>query len=233
MIGPPGLRDLFEALRRITGRVRYELELVELAEDEPVRHDDYEIRPFAVDHRVRAYGYALVEDERPGRFDPETAERLGVAAGPGFARLQAGETVDGADGPVEPAQVMGEARAGRKIVLTGDTAPSEMTRIAAHDAELLIHDASFADEELARAGETAHSTARQAARIAARGAGQGAGPGPHLLALSRGRRARGGARGVPRRVRAPRLRRRRDPVPRARRATADRERRARAGAAED
>ena len=166
VLGPPGLRDLFEAIGRITGRVRYPLELVELGEADPVRHDTYEIRPFAVDHRVRAYGYALVEDERPGRFDPEAAEALGVKAGPDFARLQAGETVTGSDGPVEPPQVMGATRAGRKVVLTGDTAPCEMTRIAAHEAELLVHDASFADEELARAGETAHSTARQAARLA-------------------------------------------------------------------
>ncbi len=166
VLGPPGLRDLFEALRRITGRLRFPLELVELGEADPVRHDTYEVRPFAVDHRVRAYGYALVEDERPGRFDPQEAARLGVAEGPDYARLQAGESVAGADGPVGPAQVMGEARAGRKVVLTGDTAPCEMTRIAAHEAELLVHDASFADEELARAGETAHSTARQAARLA-------------------------------------------------------------------
>ena len=166
ILGPPGLRDLFDAVRRIMGRVRYPLELVELGESDPVRHDTYEVRPFAVDHRVRAYGYALVEDERPGRFDPEEAKRLGVAEGPDFARLQAGETAAGADGEVEPAQVVGEPRRGRKIVITGDTAPCEMTRIAAHEAELLIHDASFADEELARAGETAHSTARQAARLA-------------------------------------------------------------------
>lgn len=166
VLGPPGLRGLFEALRRITGRVRYPLELVEIGEADPIRHDTFEIRPFAVEHRVRAYGYAFVEDERPGRFDPDEAERLGVAAGPDFARLQAGETVDGADGPVDPGQVLGDARAGRKVVITGDTAPCEMTRIAAHEAELLVHDASFTDEELARAGETAHSTARQAARLA-------------------------------------------------------------------
>ena len=166
VIGPPGLRDLFEALRRITGRVRYPVELVELGEAEPLRHDTYEIQPFVVEHSVRAYGYALVEDERPGRFDPDEAERLGVSAGPDFARLQAGEAVAGSDGPVEPAQVVGEPRAGRKVVIAGDTAPCEMTRIAAHEAELLVHEASFADAELARAGETAHSTARQAARLA-------------------------------------------------------------------
>ena len=61
---------------------------------------------------------------------------------------------------------MGDERSGRKLVVTGDTAPCEMTRHAAHQAQVLIHDASFADEEAERAGETGHSTARQAAALA-------------------------------------------------------------------
>jgi ribonuclease Z len=61
---------------------------------------------------------------------------------------------------------MGEPRRGRKVVVTGDTAPCEMVRLAAHEAELLVHDGSFADEEIERAAETGHSTARQAAALA-------------------------------------------------------------------
>ena len=166
VIGPPGLFDLFKALRRIFGRLAYEIELIELGEDEGIAHDGYEVRPFAVEHRMRAYGYALVEDMRPGRFDPEAAERLGIAPGPDFKRLQDGTRVEGEGGLVSPEQVMGDPRPGRKVVLTGDTAPCEMTRIAAHAAQVLIHDASFADEEIGRAAETGHSTARQAATIA-------------------------------------------------------------------
>jgi ribonuclease Z len=86
-----------------------------------------------------------------------------VSPGPDFKRLQRGETVNG----VLPDQVMGETRRGRKLVISGDTAPCEMTRIAAHEAQLLVHDASFADEEVQRAGETGHSTGRQAAELAA------------------------------------------------------------------
>jgi ribonuclease Z len=167
IVGPPGLRDLFAAIRRIVGRVRYPLELVELDAGGAIAHDGYEVRAFAVAHRMIAYGYALVEDERPGRFDPVAAASLGVAPGPDYGRLQRGEEVPGADGsPVRPEQVMGERRPGRKIVVTGDTLPCEMTRIAAHRAQLLVHDGSFADEEAARAAETGHSTARQAAELA-------------------------------------------------------------------
>jgi len=86
-----------------------------------------------------------------------------VEFGPDFGRLQRGETVNG----VEPSQVMGPPRPGRKLVLSGDTAPSERMKVIAHDADLLIHEATFLDEEAARAGETAHSTALAAARLAA------------------------------------------------------------------
>src|SRR5436190_8136076 len=166
IVGPPGLESLFRVLGRIFGRLSYEIELVELGEGEAIRHDGYEIRCFPVEHRMAAYGYALVEDRRPGRFDPALATDLGVQPGPDFGRLQSGEPVPGNDGPVEPEQVMGAPRRGRKAVITGDTAPCEMTRVAAHEAELLVHDGSFADDEIERAAETGHATARQAAELA-------------------------------------------------------------------
>jgi ribonuclease Z len=160
--GPPGLRDLSAVMRRVYGRVGYDLAFAELEPGEAVRRDGYSIVPFPVRHRVTAYGYALVEDERPGRFEAELAERLGVTPGPDFGRLQRGETVNG----VEPAQVMGEARAGRKLVFSGDTAPCETLEVAAHGADVLVHESTFGADETERAAKTVHSTAAQAATIA-------------------------------------------------------------------
>jgi ribonuclease Z len=164
--GPPGLRDLFAILKPIVGRLHYDLELVELSPGEAVVHDGYEIEPFEAAHGVRANGYALVEAERPGRFDLDAAKRLGVPEGPAFAALQRGEEVEGASGRVRPGDVVGASRPGRAVVLTGDTAPSPATVAAAADAELLIHDASFAEEDAQRAAETGHSTVGQAAAVA-------------------------------------------------------------------
>ena len=93
--GPPGLQELFKMLRPLIGRIGFDLELVELEPGDVVAHDGDEIQPFEVAHSVRAYGYALVEDERPGRFDPEAATAAGVPEGPAFAALQRGETVEG------------------------------------------------------------------------------------------------------------------------------------------
>ena len=165
--GPPGLRTLFEVLRPLIGRLPFELTARQLEPQEPVRRDDYLVAPFAVSHGTRAYGYAVVEDARPGRFDPVRAQELGVVPGPEFGRLQDGETVAGREGPVRPEDVMGPPRMGRKVVMTGDTAPSEATRAVAHEAELLVHEATFLHEEAERARETGHSTALAAAELAA------------------------------------------------------------------
>jgi ribonuclease Z len=160
--GPPGLGELMRLLRRVHGRLSFPVEVIELEAGESVRRDTLEIQAVNVRHRVLAYGYVLAEDPRPGRFDAALAEALGVVPGPDFGRLQRGETVAG----VRPAQVIGPQRDGRKMVVSGDTAPCETLAIAAHAADLLIHEATFGDDERERARSTGHSTARQAALIA-------------------------------------------------------------------
>jgi ribonuclease Z len=160
--GPPGLKALIAALRFVIGRTGFALELVELAPHEEVAFGGYVVSPFAVKHRVEAYGYAFVEADRPGRFDVEEARRLGITEGPDFGRLQRGEAVGG----VRPEQVVGEPRTGRRIVISGDTAPCQAVEVFAHGADVLVHEATFTEEERARARETSHSTARQAAEIA-------------------------------------------------------------------
>ncbi len=161
--GPPGTTALLERMRPVYGRPRYGLTIRDLQADEAVRRDDLQIVPFAVRHRGTAFGYVLAEDDRPGRFDAELATRLGVTPGPDFGRLQRGETVAG----VAPEQVMGEARRGRRVVVTGDTAPTDAVVVAAHRADLLVHEATFLHEDVDRAAATLHSTARQAAQVAA------------------------------------------------------------------
>jgi ribonuclease Z len=161
--GPRGLKGLFVGLAPIIGRTTFEVRLEELEPNAELSRDGYRIATFEVDHGIRAQGYVLTEEERPGEFHPETAEALGVPPGPDFGRLQRGEPVGG----VRPEQVMGEPRRGRKVVLTGDTAPCEMTEAVAFEADLLVHEATFSHEHSARAADTRHSTARQAAELAA------------------------------------------------------------------
>src|SRR5215207_1075828 len=162
LYGPPGLRTLIEGMRPVIGRTGYPLELVELEPHAEVSFGGYMIAAFPVDHRVPAYGYAFVEEDRPGRFDTAAARALGVPEGPAFGRLQRGEEVGG----VRPEQVVGPPRPGRRIVISGDTRPFQTTEVYAHEADVLVHEATFCTDERARARETGHSTAAQAAALA-------------------------------------------------------------------
>jgi ribonuclease Z len=165
--GPPGLKDLFGALRRIFGRLTYPYELVELAPGESLQRAEYMLQTFAVNHGVSAVGYAMVEAPRPGRFDVDAADELGVPEGPQRGALQRGEPVTLEDGRVvTPELVLGQARTGRKLVISADTAPARSVVDAARGADVLIHEATFATEERERARETLHSTAAEAAEVA-------------------------------------------------------------------
>ena len=165
--GPPGVRDLFSTLRRVFGKLTYALEVAELEPGDVLERDGYNLVTFPVAHGVQSLGFALVEHPRPGRFDVSASDALGVPPGPERGLLQAGESVQLADGRVvTPDEVLGEPRPGRKVVLSGDTAPSPTVLEAARGAEVLVHEATFLEEERERARETAHSTALEAAEIA-------------------------------------------------------------------
>jgi len=155
-------------------RLSFTLEVKELEPDQCIERGEYDIVPFAADHRgARAVGYALVEHDRKGRFNPDLARELGIPEGPLWGEIHRGRNVTLNDGRViEPTVLVGPARPGRRIVITGDTRPSPATVAAARGADLLVHEATFGDEEAARAVETGHSTAREAAEVA-RDAGVG------------------------------------------------------------
>src|ERR687895_428360 len=151
--GPPGLGSFWALFQPIVGRLPFPVTLETIAPNDELRRDGYRLAAYEVDHRGPAIGYALLEGPRPGVFDPDRAQALGVTPGPDFGRLQSGETVNG----VRPDQVMGEPRRGRKLVLAGDTVPCEMTRLVAYQAGLVVHRATLLGEEAGRAPGTRHS----------------------------------------------------------------------------
>jgi len=167
--GPRGLGDLMASLKRVVGKLSYDLRLVELEPGDVLERDGFRLAAFAVAHGVTALGWSLIEGTRPGRFDVAVADALGVPNGPERGRLQHGEAVTLADGTtIAPEQVVGPPRPGRKLAITGDTAPSETIVEAAWGAEVLITEATFSEEEAERARETMHQTAAQAADVAKR-----------------------------------------------------------------
>lgn len=160
--GPRGLRDLIDGIMLHAGRTGYNLYVDELDAGAVLERDGYEIFTVGVSHRGPALAYVLDEHDRPGVFNPDAAVAAGLTPGPEFGRVQRGETIRG----VTPAQVMGPPRAGRKLVISGDTRPTDALREAAYRSDLLVHESTFAIDEAERAYQTGHSTATQAAGIA-------------------------------------------------------------------
>src|SRR6516162_7702396 len=192
---PPAKRLLNQAVHLGVDQLGFPLDIVELKDGDRIQRHGYSVRAVGVQHRINALGYVLEEDVRAGRFNLERARALGVREGPDFGRLQRGESVVALDGKtVNPSDVMGAARAGRKLVLSGDTRPCEAMVEAAREADILIHESTFSDDDQARALDRARGRAH-------RPAGRGAPPHPHPPELPLRHRlratARAGARGVP------------------------------------
>jgi len=169
--GPRGAARVLRAATHFgVDRVGFPVEITELEPGNSVARNGYSISAIPVDHRgVTALAYVLVEEERRGRFNPELARSLGIPEGPLWGRIHHGQPVTLDDGRViSPATLVGPTRPGRRVALSGDTRPNEQLGEAARGADLLVHEATFGDEEAARAVQTGHSTAREAAELAAR-----------------------------------------------------------------
>ncbi len=169
LFGPPkSERLLRQAVTLGSDKQHFPISLFELTPGQPLKRDGYSIVPYPVEHGgAVAMGLALVEEERLGRFNPDLARSLGIPEGPLWGRIHKGEDITLPDGRVvTPAELVGPTRAGRILVFTGDARPSESTVDIAHGADLLIHEATFAEDEAPLALETGHSTAREAAMIA-------------------------------------------------------------------
>jgi ribonuclease Z len=166
---PAGTRSNVESLVELTGeRPSYPVRLSQVSPGDVVLDtDEYEIRALPVNHQTNAVGYALIEDDRKGEFDREKAEtELGIPPGPKYSKLHDGEPVEHEGRTIQPEEVVGPPRPGRRFVYTGDTRPVQSTVEIAQDADLLVHDGTFGDEHEERAAKTGHSTAREAASVA-------------------------------------------------------------------
>jgi ribonuclease Z len=168
LTGPKGARKLLEqALALGVERQPFEVEIVEVEPDQVLARDGYDLKAFRVEHGAGAVGYALIEKDRLGRFNPDRARELGVPEGPLWGKLQRGQSVRLDDGREVAAEtIVGAPRPGRKLVYSGDTRPCAATVEVAQGADLLVHEATFGEEEKDRAKETAHATAREAAEVA-------------------------------------------------------------------
>src|SRR5947207_4040783 len=175
LYGPKGAKKILSTAMQLgVERVPFPIEITEVKAGDTVRgvesqeRNGYDICAFPTEHGGGpSLGYVLKEHVRRGRFDVEKAKAVGIPEGPLWGKLAKGETVELADGRQLTADgFVGAARSGRLVVFTGDTRPCAATVDAAQGADLLIHEATFGEEERERARDTGHSTAKEAAQVA-------------------------------------------------------------------
>ena len=175
LYGPKGAKKVLSTAMQLgVERVPFPIEIAEVKAGDKVHgarsteRDGYDIVAFPTEHGGGpSIGYVLREHARRGRFDVEKARSMGIPEGPLWGKLTKGEDVTLSDGQaVRPSDLVGPPRPGRIVAITGDTRPSAATVDAASGADLLIHEATFGEEERERARDTGHSTAKEAAQVA-------------------------------------------------------------------
>lgn len=165
--GPTNTVRLVECFKSVCYFSRnFSVQAIELEPGDVIKMNGCQVRALSTNHSVPSVGYSLEEDNRLGRFNRDAAIALGIPPGPLFGKLQHGQAIEVDGKRIQPNQVMGPARPGRKIVYTGDTRPCKSVQLASKGADLLIHDCSLANDMVQWARDTKHSTAAEAAEVA-------------------------------------------------------------------
>jgi ribonuclease Z len=167
--GPEGLKRFLEVIQEtLQFALTFQIEIKEITQEGILcNEEEYTIEAKASNHLTQSYAFVLIEKPRPGKFYPEKARALNIPEGESWSKLQHGKTVTSPNGrTINPSDVTGPPRHGRKIVYTGDTRPIKDFPRFASKAELVIHEATFDDSLAEKAEEDGHSTPSQAAEAA-------------------------------------------------------------------
>lgn len=166
--GPPDLEPYLRACRRYSQtHFSYPVKVHTVEPGVLYEDDEYQISCGPLKHRVPAFGYRVVEKDRPGHFDVERAKALGIPSGPLYGKLKRGEVLTLPDGRVvNGADLCGPTQVGRKVVYCTDTIYCDEAVDLARDADVLIHEATFAHQDAEMAYQRLHSTSTMAAQVA-------------------------------------------------------------------
>lgn len=168
LYGPPQLKDYLQACRRYSQtHSSYPIRVHTTEPGKVYEDDDYIVSCERLKHRIPAHGYRVVEKDRTGHFDVKRAAAMGIPPGPVYGQLKRGEVVTLADGrKIRGADLCGPPIVGRKLVYCTDTVFCENAIKLADQADVLIHEATFAHQDADLAYQRLHSTSTMAAQVA-------------------------------------------------------------------
>jgi len=168
LYGPPPLKDYLRACERYSQtRLSFPVTIHAVEPGVVYEDDEFKVICAPLTHRIPAFGYRVVEKDRPGRFDLAKAQALGIPPGPVYGQLKRGETVTLADGRrLHGQDFCGPTEIGRKFVYCTDTIYCDQAVTLAQDADVLVHEATFAHQDAELAYQRLHSTSTMAAQVA-------------------------------------------------------------------
>lgn len=166
--GPPDLDEYLKACRRYSQtHFSYPVKVHTVLPGVVFEDDEYRVSCQLLKHRVPAYGYRVEEKDRPGHFNVEKATELGIPPGPIYGKLKRGETIVLPDGRrIDGTKLSGPVQRGRTLVYCTDTVYCDAAVELAIDADVLIHEATFAHQDAELAYQRLHSTSTMAAQVA-------------------------------------------------------------------
>lgn len=166
--GPKGIRQFLEVSLKVSGtHLKYPLTIMEF-EDGPIFEDSqFKVEVLLLDHAVPSYGFRITEKDKQGTLDAKRLREEGIAPGPIYKQLKAGEAVTLEDGRrIHGSDYVGPPQKGRVLTVLGDTRPCPNAVKLSVNADLLVHESTFSGDSEEMASAYFHSTTLQAAAIA-------------------------------------------------------------------
>jgi ribonuclease Z len=166
--GPAGLGEYLDAcLRYSETKLTYPIKVHRARPGIVFSDDEFTVTCAPLKHRVTAYGYRITEHDRAGRFDVEKARSLAIPEGKIYGLLKQGKIVTLEDGRTfNGADFVGAPQKGRAIAYCTDTTYCDNSVALAQNADVLIHEATFAHQDADMALQRLHSTTTMAAQVA-------------------------------------------------------------------
>jgi ribonuclease Z len=170
--GPRGIEDFVKVSLRVSEtKLSYPLKFVELTDGGVIFKDKtFTVSCEKLDHKIECFGYRIVEHDHPGELKVEKLKEMNIPSGPVYGQLKAGKTVTLEDGTIlDGHDFIGMPQKGRIVAILGDTRKNGNSIKLAHNADVLVHESTFAKGEGRMARNYYHSTSAQAAQIAKNG----------------------------------------------------------------